>query len=79
MHGNVFEWIETCADSFEGLPIPKGATGCAYRYARGGVYGDRPALMRSAAKNLAPPPGDKMTIANYRSTGFGFRIARELR
>jgi formylglycine-generating enzyme required for sulfatase activity len=78
MHGNVFEWVETCADSTEKLPIPEGAKGCTYRYARGGVYLDRPAVMRSAAKNLAPPPGDPMTIANYRSAGFGFRVAREL-
>jgi formylglycine-generating enzyme required for sulfatase activity len=78
MHGNVFEWVETCADAAEKLPIPAGAKGCTYRYARGGVYLDRPAVMRSAAKNLAPPPGDAMTIATYRSAGFGFRVAREL-
>jgi formylglycine-generating enzyme required for sulfatase activity len=51
---------------------PKGP--CAY--ARGGVYADRPAVMRSAAKNVAPPPGDAMTIETYRSAGFGFRVAR---
>jgi formylglycine-generating enzyme required for sulfatase activity len=79
MQGNVFEWIETCADSLEVVPIPPGVTGCSYRYARGGVYGDRPTLVRSAAKNFAPPPGDKMTIANYRSAGFGLRVARELK
>jgi formylglycine-generating enzyme required for sulfatase activity len=78
MHGNVFEWVDTCADKFENLPLAPGATGCTYRYARGGVYSDRPAVMRSAAKNLAPPPGDKMTIANYRSAGFGVRVARDL-
>jgi formylglycine-generating enzyme required for sulfatase activity len=78
MHGNVFQWVETCADSFEKLPLPKDAKGCSYRYARGGVYADRPAVMRSAAKNLAPPPDDKMTIADYRSAGFGFRVARDL-
>lgn len=78
MHGNVFEWIETCADAFEKLPLPKGAKGCRYRYARGGVFGDRPALVRSAAKNFAPPPGE-LTIENYRSSGFGLRVARDLR
>ena len=78
MQGNVFEWVETCADLAEKLPIPKGAKGCAYRYARGGVYADRPTLMRSAAKNLAPPPGDVMTIGNYRSAGFGLRVARDI-
>lgn len=78
MHGNVFQWVETCADTFEQLPLPKDAKGCTYRYARGGVYADRPEVMRSAAKNLAPPPGDKMTIENYRSAGFGFRVARDI-
>jgi formylglycine-generating enzyme required for sulfatase activity len=78
MHGNVFQWVETCADAFEKLPLAKGAKGCTYRYARGGVYGDRPAVMRSAAKNLAPPPGDKETIKTYRSSGFGFRVVRDL-
>jgi formylglycine-generating enzyme required for sulfatase activity len=78
MHGNVFQWVETCADTFEKLPLPKGAMGCTYRYARGGAYGERPAMMRSAAKNFAPPPGDKMTIGNYRSAGFGFRVARDI-
>jgi formylglycine-generating enzyme required for sulfatase activity len=79
MHGNVFQWVETCADTFEKLPLRKDGKGCTYRYARGGVYADRPAVMRSAAKNLAPPPDDKMTIDNYRSAGFGFRVARDLR
>jgi formylglycine-generating enzyme required for sulfatase activity len=79
MSGNVFIWLATCADKIEkGLPIPKGATGCTYRYARGGAYGERPQMMRSAARNLAPPPGDKMTIESYRSAGFGFRVARDL-
>lgn len=77
MHGNVFEWVDTCADQFEKLPLRADGKGCTYRYARGGVYGDRPALMRSAAKNLAPPPGDKMSIETYRSAGFGFRVARD--
>lgn len=82
MHGNVFEWIETCADATENpkdFPRPKAAKGCVYRYARGGVYGDRPAVMRSAAKNVAPPPGDTMTIETYRSAGFGFRVVRSER
>jgi formylglycine-generating enzyme required for sulfatase activity len=79
MSGNVFIWLATCADKIEkGLPIPKVATGCTYRYARGGAYGERPQMMRSAARNLAPPPGDKMTIESYRSAGFGFRVARDL-
>ena len=77
-HGNVTVWVETCADTSEKLPIPKGARGCTYRYARGGNYDEPAALIRSAAKNLAPPPGAALTIATYRSAGFGVRVARDL-
>ena len=77
MHGNVFEWTSTCADPFEKLQRKAGPAGCAHRYARGGVYADRPALMRSAAKNYAPPEDDAMNIETYRSAGFGFRVARD--
>lgn len=81
MHGNIFEWVETCADASESpkeFPRPKNAKGCYYRWGRGGAYGERPAVMRSAAKNPAPPPGDKMTFGTYRSSGFGFRVARSV-
>jgi len=78
MQGNVTEWVETCADSAERLPLPKNPTGCTYRYARGGNYDEPPALARSAAKNLAPPPGAPMTITTYRSAAFGARVAREV-
>jgi formylglycine-generating enzyme required for sulfatase activity len=78
MHGNVTQWLETCADTAERLPIPKGARGCTYRYARGGNYDEAPALIRSAAKNLAPPPNAPMTLETYRSSGFGVRVARDL-
>ena len=77
MHGNVFQWVETCADTFEKLPLRKDEKGCTYRYARGGAYGERPAVMRSAAKNYAPPD-NKTMIEIYRSAGFGFRVARDL-
>ncbi len=77
MHGNVFEWTSTCADQFEKLPLKPDAKGCTYRYARGGVYADRPALMRSAAKNYAPPEDSGESISTYRSAGFGFRVARD--
>jgi formylglycine-generating enzyme required for sulfatase activity len=77
MHGNVFEWTATCADSTEKLKMPPNARGCSYRYARGGAYGERPQMMRSAAKNYAPPEGDSMTIETYRSAGFGLRVARD--
>ena len=77
MHGNVAQWLETCADAFEKLPLRKDGRGCTYRYGRGGVYADHPAVIRSAAKNYAPPD-DKVPIENYRSAGFGFRVARDL-
>lgn len=78
MNGNVTEWVQTCADSAEKLPIPKGARGCSYRYARGGNFDEPPALMRSAAKNLAPPPNEPLTIETYRSSAFGIRVARDV-
>lgn len=78
MHGNVTVWVETCADATEKLPIPKGARGCVRRYARGANYDDYPAMVRSAAKNLAPPPDTPLSIATYRSAGFGVRVARDL-
>jgi formylglycine-generating enzyme required for sulfatase activity len=78
MNGNVTEWIETCADTLEKLPIRPDARGCTYRYARGGNYDEPPALMRSAAKNLAPPPNETLTIETYRSSAFGVRVARDL-
>jgi formylglycine-generating enzyme required for sulfatase activity len=77
MSGNVTQWVQTCADAFEKLPLRKDARKCTYRYARGGVYADEPAQLRSAAKNYAPPD-DKIPIEDYRSAGFGFRVARDL-
>ena len=79
MHGNVTEWVQTCADSTEKLPLPKDAQSCTYRYARGGNFDEPPALLRSAARNLAPPPNEPLTIATYRSSAFGIRVARNVR
>jgi formylglycine-generating enzyme required for sulfatase activity len=77
MNGNVTQWVSTCADAEEPGILHPNAEGCGHRFARGGLYGDRPALMRSAARNFAPPP-DEGPIANYRSSGFGLRVARDL-
>ncbi|WP_458389168.1 formylglycine-generating enzyme family protein [Sphingomonas sp. F9_3S_D5_B_2] len=54
-----------------------GTNSCDYRVVRGGDWGDRPAWIRSAARNFAPPPGD-VRLSSYRSGGVGFRVARDL-
>jgi formylglycine-generating enzyme required for sulfatase activity len=59
------------------LAVMNGTDSCSYRMARGGGWGDFPALIRSAARNWAPPH-DGPLLATYRSSGFGFRAAREL-
>ena len=53
-----------------------GSTTCTYRMIRGGDSNNPPAFIRSAARNFAPVPGT--TLRNYRSSGLGIRIAREL-
>jgi formylglycine-generating enzyme required for sulfatase activity len=79
MHGNVSQWVQDChADSYAKLPTDGSAydpKGCKVRVSRGGMWGDRAAIMRSAARNYAPPD-DHTSIADYRSSGFGFRLAR---
>lgn len=81
MHGNVFQWVQDChGESYAELPVNGSAndpTDCKVRVARGGAWGERSAVMRSAARNFAPPD-DKESIADYRSSGFGFRVARSL-
>ncbi|UAK25383.1 formylglycine-generating enzyme family protein [Sphingomonas nostoxanthinifaciens] len=81
MHGDVFEWVEDChADSYASAPTDGSAfeqKGCTSRVARGGVYADTWKVMRSAARNYAPPDS-KQSIETYRSAGFGFRVARAL-
>ncbi len=53
-----------------------GTSSCAYRMLRGGDWGDLLMMIRSAARNWAPPPGT--TLRDYRSGGVGFRVARAL-
>jgi formylglycine-generating enzyme required for sulfatase activity len=51
-----------------------GTSSCSYRMLRGGCWGDTPAMIRSASRNLAPAVGQ--ALANYRSSGLGIRVAR---
>uniref|UniRef100_UPI0035CB2688 formylglycine-generating enzyme family protein n=1 Tax=uncultured Sphingomonas sp. TaxID=158754 RepID=UPI0035CB2688 len=77
MIGNAWQWTQDCyVASYGGRPADGKAverTPCQFRTARGGTWGDTPALTRSGARNYAPPP--RMTVAEYRSAGFGFRVA----
>jgi len=62
-----------------GGPYPKplaGMSACNFRMLRGGDWGDPPRMIRSAFRNYAPPKGS--TIADYKSGGAGFRVARDL-
>jgi formylglycine-generating enzyme required for sulfatase activity len=51
-----------------------GTNSCAYHMLRGSDWNDPPAELRSAFRNMGPPPGGK----NYSSSGVGFRIAMTL-
>lgn len=68
---------ETDVQLQEGMfPFMAGTRSCAYRMLRGGDWGNPPRMIRSAFRNLAPPP--KSTLEAYRSGGVGFRVARTL-
>jgi formylglycine-generating enzyme required for sulfatase activity len=49
---------------------------CSYRRLRGGDWGDPASMVRSAARNWAPPPN--LTLDDYRSAGVGFRVGMSL-
>ncbi|UAK25357.1 formylglycine-generating enzyme family protein [Sphingomonas nostoxanthinifaciens] len=80
MIGNVWQWVQDCyVDTLAGRPVDAAAVDapdCRFRVARGGTWGDPPALIRSAARNYAPPP--RRPIADYRSSGFGLRVASDV-
>lgn len=80
--GNVWQWVQDChAPSYLGLPADGSAhdvPDCRHRVARGGTYLDKAEHMRSANRNWAPAPHDTVAIENYRSSGFGIRVAREM-
>ena len=74
MHGNLAEWVEDCwhpqcvETAIDGSARP--ASDCAKRVARGGFWGSPLNTVISAARTAMP--------TNYRSGGFGFRVARSL-
>ena len=74
MHGNVWEWVEDCWNgSYSGAPSDGGAWlsgDCAKRVLRGGSWGVKPRLLRSALRGWNSP-GDRLN-------SIGFRVARTL-
>jgi formylglycine-generating enzyme required for sulfatase activity len=73
MNGNVWEWVEDCfADSYSSLP-PDGSafkSDCAQHVARGGGWGNSPAVIRSAARYGLD--------SAHRDYSLGFRVGRVL-
>jgi formylglycine-generating enzyme required for sulfatase activity len=79
MIGNVWQWTQDCYEpSLARRPKDASAVDrqdCTFRVARGGTWGDTPALIRSASRNYAPPP--RLVVSEYRSAGFGFRVVTD--
>lgn len=73
--GSAYEKDVVMTTTGELAPL-SGTTTCTYRIIRGGDSNNPPAFIRSAARNFAPVPGT--TLHNYRSSGLGIRVAREL-
>ncbi|MDE0332830.1 MAG: SUMF1/EgtB/PvdO family nonheme iron enzyme [Nitrospinae bacterium] len=73
--GNVWEWVEDCAnDSYRGAPVDGSAweSGkCSSRVIRGGSWFDEPRSLRSASREWGDTTG-------YRGADVGFRVARTL-
>lgn len=74
MNGNVWEWTQDCYQPRYPTKISSGAANdrpaCSQRVGRGGSWGNAPGDLRTANRLKAPTA--------YRSTLFGFRIARSL-
>ena len=75
VHGNVWEWVEDCSHpNYHGAPADGSAwvTGvdCSKRVLRGGSWGNRPRILRSALRYRYS--------SGLRSYNLGFRIARTL-
>lgn len=83
MHGNAWQWVQDCyVDAYATAPTDGSAydePDCQLRGLRGGTWGDPPGLIRSAARNYAPPPPSRWNPQwEYRSGGVGFRVVRVL-
>ena len=74
MLGNVWEWVEDCAnDSYAGAPADGRVWSegdCSRRVSRGGSWDDKPPFVRSAYRNRIDP--------SERNDDLGFRVARTL-
>ena len=74
VHGNVWEWVEDCWNkSYRGAPNDGSAWesgDCTDRVLRGGSWDVEPRSLRSALR--------ERFYAGYRSSFFGFRVARTL-
>jgi formylglycine-generating enzyme required for sulfatase activity len=74
VHGNLWEWVEDCANkSYAGAPNDGSAwtsrSDCPRRMLRGGSWTNPPDLLRSAYRADSRADG--------RSTTTGFRVARD--
>lgn len=74
VHGNVWEWVQDCWDgSYRGAPDDGSAWesgDCSRRMLRGGPWGSRPGILRSANRGRYTP--------GTRYGDVGFRVARTL-
>ena len=74
VHGNVCEWVEDCWNgSYTGAPSDGSAWlrgECSWRVVRGGGWNNSPRFQRSAYRFA--------TATGFRSSSYGFRVARTL-
>ncbi|MGF1454881.1 MAG: SUMF1/EgtB/PvdO family nonheme iron enzyme [Alphaproteobacteria bacterium] len=77
MHGNVWEWVQDCwHENYNRAPrdgsawMAANGGNCSRRVLRGGSWGSRPQILRSAIRNWSYP--------SYRFSRIGFRVARTL-
>ena len=72
MHGNVWEWVQDCYDSYEGAPTDGSAResgdGDCRRVLRGGSWYNEPSFLRSAFR--------MRDSTEARNNVLGFRVAR---